>query len=364
MPFTRASLSTIVDRIKSDFESRIDGATSLLRRSFLKVLATVNGGAFHLLYEYLDYQARQLFVVTADTAGLEAHSSEWGITRTAATIATGSGEATGVNGTVIPAGTELSSTDGVIYSTDADATIAAGVATLDFTANVAGADGNDDAGITLTFVSAIVGANTTVTVDSDGITGGADAESDDSLRARILARKRQPPFGSIENDYINWMKEVSGTTRAWTLPLYQGAGTVAVAFVRDGDTPIFPTSSQRTAMYNYLLEHTDPASGLLVGVPVTAQPGLSVLNIAATTINFEIGMYPNTAAIQADVEAELENLMLRAAAPDSTIYLSEISEAISLGIGQGYHRLISPTNDLTTTALQLHTLGTVTFYDY
>jgi uncharacterized phage protein gp47/JayE len=364
MPFTRSTLQTIIDRITSDFEFYIEGGTSFLRRSFLRILAKVNGGAFHLVYEFLDYQARQLFAITADIAGLEAHSSEWGVPRNVASAATGSATATGSTGTLIPEGTKLTSTDNQVYSTTADTTVAGGTATISFEADIAGEDGNDDAGITLTFVTPIVGVNSTATVDSDGITGGTDDEDPEDLRARILTRKREPPHGGTETDYKNWMFEISGVTRAWTIPLYQGAGTIAVAFARDNDASLFPTADQRTAMFDYLVEHEDPGSGLIVGVPVTAQPGLQVLALTALPIVFEIAISPNTADVQADVTAELEDLMLRHGGPGETIYLSDVNEAISLGVGDGWHRIVEPTNDLVATNDQLHTLGPVTYSDY
>ena len=43
--------------------TRIEGGTSLLRRSVLKVMARVYGGVVHLLYEFLDYHSKQLFAI-------------------------------------------------------------------------------------------------------------------------------------------------------------------------------------------------------------------------------------------------------------------------------------------------------------
>lgn len=365
MPFTRSSLQGIVDRITSDFKTRITGATSLLRRSVLAVVARVNAGTFHLLYEYLDFQARQLFVSTADEAGLEAHSSEYGIPRKAAVAATGSG-VTGIstNGVVIPAGTELQSTDDQVYTTDDEETIATGTATLDFTASVAGADGNDDAGITLTFVSPIAGVNTSVTVDSDGIENGTDEETDDDLRDRVLTRKRQPPHGGADFDYEAWALEVSGVTRAWSFPQYQGVGTIGVAFVRDDDASILPDATERATVRAYIVEHEDPGTGLMVGCPVTAEPGLFIVELSLYTVNFEIAIYPNTAAVRAAVEDNLADLILREGGPGEAIYLSEIDEAISNSAGEERHSLTSPVADAAAAVNQVHVLGTVTFTDY
>jgi len=364
MPFVRNSLQSIIDRIISDFQTRIAGATSLLRRSSLRVIARVMAGAVHLLYEYLDYQARQLFVLTADEAGLEAISSEYGIARTTAVEAVGICTATGTTGTIIPAGTQLRSAADQVYETDEDVTIAAGVASLDFTAVAAGADGNDEAGITLTFVSPIVGVDTSVTVDADGISGGADEETDDSLRTRVLARKRQPPHGGAYFDYEAWALEVSGVTRAWSFPQYMGIGTIGVAFVRDDDVNIIPDSTQRATVRAYIVEHEDPATGITVGCPVTAEPGLFIIELTLLSVNFEIAISPNTVVMQNAVEDALTDILLRDGGPGEMIYLSNISEAISLVSGEEKHVLTSPVADVTAAINQIHVLGTVTFTDY
>jgi len=364
MPFTRNSLSDIVDRIVSDFQTRITGATSLLRRSTLSIIARVNGGAIHLLYEFLDYIARQIFVSTADEAGLEAIASEYGITREAAVAATGSGAATGTNGVIIPAGTELQSTDDEVYTTDDAETIAAGTATLDFTALVAGADGNDDAGITLSFVSPIAGVSTSVTVDLNGIASGTDEETDADLRERVLVRKRQPPHGGADFDYEVWALEVSGVTRAWAIPSYQGIGTIGLAFVRDDDDDIIPSAAEIATVRAYIVEHDDPGTGKTVGCPVTAEPGLYMITPTPLVVDFTIAIYPNTSAVQTAITANLTDLIERDGGSEETLYLSKISEAISLATSESRHTLTIPAANITATATEVHTMGTITFGDY
>jgi len=364
MPFSRLTLSEIIDRITSDFQTRITGATSLLRRSVLRVVARVNAGAFHLLYEYLDYQARQLFAQTADEAGLEAIASEYGITRNAAIQAVGSGAVTGTTGVTIPAGSQLTSTNDQAYETDEDVTIAAGVGTVEFTATVAGADGNDDAAITLTFVSPIAGISTTLTVDADGIYNGTDEETDDSLRARVLLRKRLPPHGGADFDYETWALEVSGVTRSWSFPQYMGVGTIGLAFVRDDDDSIIPNESQLATVRAYIVEHEDPETGMIIGCPVTAEPGLIMITLEQQSVDFSISIYPNSAPVRVAVEDALADLITREGGPGETIYLSKIQEAISLATGEEYHNLTSPIADVTAATNKVHVLGTITFASY
>lgn len=364
MPFDRPTLSTIIDRIQSDFETRISDIGTLLRRSVLKVMAKVYGGAIHILWGFLEYMSKQLFVSSAEDDYLDKIGAEYGLPRNAATKATGTATVTGTTGLTVEAGTELQSDADVVYVVDDDVTLVAGTGTIALTAKEAGADGNDDGGITIEFISPISGINTNATVGTDGFVDGTDEENDNDYRARILLKKRTAPHGGAEHDYKNWCFEVSGVTRVWTFPLYQGLGTIGIAFVRDDDTSIIPNQTQQDEVYDYLLEHEDPATGETVGIPVTATPGLFMLDITALSIDFNIKISPNTSAVQTAIQQELEDLIVRDGGPGETIYLSRISEAISLAVDEDHHELVSPAADVTASTLQIHQLGTITFSDY
>jgi uncharacterized phage protein gp47/JayE len=364
MAFDRPTLPEIVIRIKSDIVSRITGAITLLRRSILSVLAYAYGGAVHLLYGNIEYNKDQLFVLTADTEALEKHATEYGISRTAAVKATGSVTIIGTTGITVPIYTELQSSTGQVYLTDTAGLIAAGSVVVNITAKVAGEDGNDDPGITLTFVSPISGVNTSATVGGAGIDNGTDEETDEALRTRVLARKRQPPHGGIQNDYVNWMKECAGVTRAWAIPLYQGLGTIGCAFVRDGDTNIIPSDAEIALVRAYLVSHTDPITGNVVGMPVTAEAGLYMISLSPLAVNFTIGLSPNDGNTQAAVLSQLEDLIAVDGGPEESIRLSRIRAAISAAAGEEYHELIYPVADVTATSQQIHVLGSITFQDY
>jgi len=364
LSFSRPSLTELCDRISSDFETRITGVGSLLRRSILKIMAKVYGGAIHLCYGFLKYTVDQLFVLTADENNLNTHATEYGLSRESATKATGTGAATGTAGVEIPVNTKLQSTTGEVYLIDDTYTVGAGgTVNINFTAQVAGVDSNNDAGITLSFVSPIVNINSSVTVDSDGISGGTDEEYVEDLRDRLLTRKRQPPHGGSQADYVTWAKEVSGVTRAWCLPAYNGLGTIGVAFTRDDDTSIIPDATERNTVEEYIIEHIDPASGETVGIPVGAQTGLTVITLVSQSIDFTIRLSSNTTTIQTAIENELEDLLYRKGGPGETIYLSQINEAITSAQYNFNAVLVSPNADITSTNTQVPILGTITFED-
>lgn len=408
MSFERPTLSELVDRVQQDFISRLDLVGSPLRRSLVHVLARVIAGAAHMLHGHLEFLSRQLFPDTSEAEYLERHGSIFGITRNPPAFATGNVIVWGTNATLIPAGSVLVRSDDVEYSTDADATIATltawaaltaytvgqlrrnggviyqvtvagtsagsggpsgtGSAIVDgtvtwshiatgtaavvvaVTASVAAEDGNADSGVSLSFESPIAGANSTVTVAVAGLSGGADEESDENLRTRVLERMSAPPHGGAEADYIAWAKEVSGVTRVWVYPLELGAGTVTVRFMRDDDSgsPI-PDAGEVTTVQDYLDERR----------PVTAV--VTVVAPVAVDLDFTIEITPDTAEVRAAVEAELTDMLYRVAEPGGTILLSEIRTAIGIAEGLEDYILTVPAANVTHTTGQIAVMGTITW---
>lgn len=247
--FTRPSLQTLIDRIVADLNTRLPGTDARLRRATLNVLARVLAGAAHLLYGFVSFIAQQIIVDTAKVEWLERHASIWGINRKVAVAATGTATFTGVNGTDIPAATKVGRIDGAEFATVALVTIAAGTAIASMKASVVGVLGNTDTAIPLTLLAPITGIDSTATVDTPGLSGGANAELDDPYRVRVLDRIQEPPHGGADFDYTKWALEVAGVTRAWVGALELGPGAVTVRFVRDDDTgSIIPDAGEVTTV--------------------------------------------------------------------------------------------------------------------
>lgn len=317
----------------------------------LGVIARAIGGASHQLHGHLDWISRQILPDTADDEELDRHGSLWGVTRKAADYAQGDVVFTGTNGSTIPALTVLVRSDGVEFTTDAEGTISGGTATVAVTCSTAGTTGNTDAATTLSLQSPVSGVNSSATVDTGGLAGGDDTEEDDDYRARIRDRIQQPPNGGSENDYVAWAKEVAGVTRAWCYPLWLGAGTVGVTFVRDDDVDIIPSGAEVTEVQDYI---DDPSRR-----PVTAD--VTVFAPTPVELDITVAISPNTAAVQAAITAEIEDLLLREAEPGGTILLSHLREAVSIAAGEYDHDLTVPAADVTHADGELAVLGTITF---
>lgn len=348
MPYSRPTLQEIISRTSADAVARL-GLEELLRRDDVQVLARVLSGASHSLHGHVAWLAEQVIIDTAEAEYLERWANIWGVERKPAAAAVGNVTITGSNGTVVPAGTSLVRTDGVEYTTDAEATIASGTATAAVTAVVAGAAGNAVAGVAVNLTTAIAGLSSQATVASGGLVSGADIETDDALRARLLARIQAPPHGGASADYVAWALEVAGVTRAWVYPAELGLGTVTVRFVRDDDASIIPDAAEVTAVQTYIDARRPVTADVTVAAPV------------AVPLNLTIQLTPNTSVVQAAVQAELADLLRREAEPGGTILISHIREAISLAAGETNHVLTVPSADVTHTTGQIATLGTITW---
>jgi uncharacterized phage protein gp47/JayE len=345
--FNRPSLSDIVQRVRTDVLSRLS-TDDVLRRADAEVYARVMGGVAHGLYGFIDWLSAQLLYDTAELEYLERWCSIWGLTRKAAAAATGSVTFTVQAGAVIPSGTLLQALDGVQYQTTAAATVVALVATAPVVGVLPAAASNRATGQSQSLVSPVVGVQSTATAGA--LTGGADVETDDALRARLLARIQQPPQGGAANDYSTWALEVAGVTRAWVYPAELGLGTVTLRFVRDLDATLIPDAGEVATVQAYIDARR----------PITAQ--VAVLAPAAVALNFSIsGLLPATAAVQAAVQAELQDLLLREATPGGTILLSHLRAAISAATGETDYVLVSPTANVTNTTGNMSTMGTITW---
>ncbi len=102
------------------------------------------------------------------------------------------------------------------------------------TCETAGAVGNRHFGalLPIDYIDGLAGAELT-----DVLIPGEDEESDDSLRARYLAKTRSPSAGGNKADYVNWTLEVAGVGGVSVVPVRDGPGTVSVAIIDSAGNP-------------------------------------------------------------------------------------------------------------------------------
>lgn len=304
------------------------------------------------LYSFIAYVALQILPPSASTEFLDRHASFWlDVARKGAAFSTGGVNVVGTAATLIPAGSIATRPDGQVYTFDEDVTIGVGgTATGSVTAENKGRTPNTAAGIKLTLSSPIVGI-TSITVDADGIAGGAEIENDTSLLDRVEFRVQNPPQGGAVHDYVSWMREVPGVTRAWAKESEDGVKTVLCTFVMDNKTDtIIPTVGEVQTVIDYIAGKRPAGAHPDVAAPVIEE------------VDLEIALNPNSVAVQNAVLAELEDFFKReATAKGVTLHLSRLSEAISIGAGESYHGLVSPVASQTFDFGTLPVLGEITW---
>lgn len=329
MSYSKPTLKQIYARVSADMETRINSklsadaqnikAIQILRESFLGIISIVFSGAVYLLYGFIDYLSRQILPDTAEDDWLIRHANLYGLTRKAATFATGTVEFTGTAGTTIDSGTVLQTNDSVQFSTDSEATIATGATTVSVsvTAVEAGTSGNVDAA-DIDLVSAIDG------IDSVAFTTGADGATDqetiEELRARLLLKLRTPVSGGRASDYLQWAESVTGCTFAWAVDAYMGVGTVGVMIAGENKTAV--TDAVKSDVEDYI--ETKRPLGVLV----------YVYSVIPVTAGFTVKVPPGTSDdLKASIKTALIDLFDDESEIAGTILLSHIQSAImSTGI--------------------------------
>lgn len=197
-----------------------------------------------------------------------------GIIRKAATYA--SGTVTIVTGTgSITTGDLFESAGGIQFAAMETKSVTDGD-TVAIKAIAPGTSGNVVAGAVTLMPVTLQGLS--VVTNGAAMTGGYDAESDDSLRARYYDAVLSPATSGNKNQYIAWAKSVSGVGGAKCYPLANGSNTVEVCII---DEDMQPASAELVAAVQ---EYIDPGiTGIGEGVApigafctVTSATGLSI----------------------------------------------------------------------------------------
>lgn len=364
MPWSTPTLSSVRSLVRDMIRGSLPGADATIPNSVLRVLSDSQGALCHLTLQYVDWLSLQLLPDTAEAEWLDRHANIWlvnadGTTgRKLATLATGTGNFTGFAGTVIPLATQLiSGTSQFGYETTAEITLAsdneptaAPIRALD-----PGSGPNLLTGTFLTMVTPIDGVDEGVIVGDPPLQGGTDEETDDELRARVLARIRQPPMGGDQKDYQQWALAVPGVTRAWAAQ-EMGIGTVTIRFMMDdlrASLGGFPTAYDVQQVSAYLETVR----------PVTAKDYFVVAPIPRRVDVYIQNLDPISDSMKAAVQSSLQQMLVDRAAPGQTIYAAWKYQAIMNTAGVESFDLRYSTDDLMPSPGHMGVLGDV-YYEH
>lgn len=199
---------------------------------------------------------RRGFASTTFGAYLDLRCEEHGIIRRPAVKATGQVKFTGTAGTVVPAGTRVTTladsntgTPSVEFVTLANVTLdGTGTGYANIEAVEAGASGNVAAGAITILATQVSGVS--AATNPNPTTGGLDTEDDASLLSRYLQRVRSPSAGGNKADYVNWAMEVPGVGGVSVVPVRYGPGTVSIAIISTNKVP--PDQALVDAVQDYI----------------------------------------------------------------------------------------------------------------
>ena len=337
MPFARPTLTGLRNTAIQDITtSGIPGLTGLLRTAVLRVLAWCIAGLAYSVYGYADWIARMGVPFTAENEFLYAWAALIGVYPKSATPAAGEAAFTGNPGVILPAGTVLVRVDGITWQTTADGTLDTnGNVTVAMLASTAGAITNGEPGTPINIANPVTGINSGgFTVGSAA--GGADVETNDELRTRMLLQYRAPPQGGDQTDYVEWALQVAGCTRAWCLPQGMGPGTVTVFPMFDIANPTsggFPIGTDGISHLDArVAAKATGDQGLVADHIYGLQPVTAMVWVVAPTphpVDVTLAaLSPNTADVRAAIVAALNDMFLIEGVPGGTLYPSQLYEAI------------------------------------
>lgn len=168
----------------------------------------------------------------------------------------------------------------------------------------------------------------------DRTTDGADPETDDALRTRVLQATAGKGPGTV-NDYIRWVTSYAAVGSVKVVPLWNGPGTVMIVAADSEGNPI--SSALVTGLQNFL----DPIAGqgagaAPIGAAVTVDTStLMNLTLAATIVwanGYSWDGAGSTIAAGPAIEAAIATYLLTIQPGDDIIY-AKVSGIIATAAG-------------------------------
>ena len=329
MSLTTPTTKEISDNIIAQLEASLNQTIPLLPKSFLRVLAKALAGVFVLLYKYGGFMFLQIFVRTASANPTIVNGKavtpliEWGrligagdpVPATQAELLI---DITVENQTgTLPSNTQLVNTgNGVTYLTIGAVALSAPTVQATIRAasdqaggGGAGAIGNLDPGAIVSFANPLANVARNAVVDSQVVTG-ADAESTEAYRQRIIDRFQKRPQGGAYADYEQWGEEPAGIVNVY--PYTSDCPGQVDVYVEatpesSGNPDGIPTAAQLQEVLDSIELDQD---GLATRRPANALANTFPISRTAFDVVVSSLVVDNLAQVQADIEQALTEYFL------------------------------------------------------
>ena len=240
-----------------ELNARINADLSIIPEVLAEPLAAMWARACHSQHGYLDWILKQCSPLTCDLDHLYDWAVLYNVQRLLPVAAQGPVWAKGNAGAIVLADSLLRAANGLDYRVLSAVTLAGSQTAITVRCTTTGAVTNVPAEQILTLIDPLTGVNSLMRVGSLGLTGGADIESLDAWRLRVVEEwQHQVLYGGRSGkpgDYVAWAKaahpDVSG---ALVQPQAWGPGTVIVRPICNGLTNRLPTTEIINAVAAYL----------------------------------------------------------------------------------------------------------------
>lgn len=299
-----------------------------------------------------DWVLDQSFPQTAQGVYLDRHGAMRGVVRIPAAKAVGtlrfSVELPPVSDMTIPEGTVCMTAGEARFQTTEEVVLLAGQTAVEAPAEAleGGSAGNAAPG-TVCILTACPVAVTACT-NPKAFSGGADAETDESFRARILESYRRLPNGANAAWYEQTAMNYPGTAAARAVGRARGIGTVDVYVAAESG---LPSAELLEGLREVLREKREIAVDVEVKAP-TAKAVDVAMEIAA-----------GSGAVYADVKSAVESCVsgfFSGRLLGKPVLLAELGSRIYDLEGVENYHILAPTADMAADDTVLPVLGTVT----
>ena len=299
-----------------------------------------------------DWVLDQSFPQTAQGSYLDRHGAMRGVARIPAAKAVGtlrfSVELPPALDMTIPEGTVCMTAGEARFQTTAEVVLLAGQTAVDAPAEAleSGSAGNAAPG-TVCILTACPVAVTACT-NPKAFSGGADAETDESFRARILESYRRLPNGANAAWYEQTAMNYPGTAAARAVGRARGIGTVDVYVAAESG---LPSAELLKGLQEILQEKREIAVDVEVKAPTVK------------AVDVEVEIAAGNGAVYADVKSAVESCIsgfFSGRLLGKPVLLAELGSRIYDLEGVENYHLLAPTADMAADDTVLPVLGEIT----
>lgn len=317
MAFVIPTTQESFDAFLANLESNLNQTSPLNDKAFLRVLSGTEAMIASGLYKFAAERVLQNLALTATGIDLDRIGQNYGVIRKPAEAAVLTIELPATTGTVIPASVDyVGAANNVRYRPGTSVTSIGGIATSSVTAQTLGTIGNLNVSDTMTIGTQIAGAETVAEVVA--VTNiGADLETDEVYRERVLFAIRSTTGGSNAVDHRIWSEEVAGVKRAYpytgkpesSLPGIDAASSPPerTVFI-ESDATIDPDGIASTALKDEVRAsiNNDPVTGASRPALGLTDSTLFVETITRTPFYVEITGFNAGTGVEATIKSEIE----------------------------------------------------------